>query len=504
MRLHSDGARRLGLGALILLAVNAPYLLAWALPGPTVFGGVLMALQDGYSYLAKMREGWRGEWLFTLPYTAEPGPGVFLYTYYLFLGHVARWTGGSLEAAYHLARVANGALFLAAADHLMARFLLEPGTRLGPWLFFSLSSGLGWLALPFAPLPPDLTITESIPFLSLFVNAHFPLAWALMLWLFALALAEPATPGALAQMALATTLLGLVHAMALAPAGLVVGGVAAWRAIGARRYAPLRPALVVGVCAAPWVAHALWVVNTHPVLRLWNAQNVTLAPGLPEALLWGGLPLLLALPGMWNAARRRSPEDMILLIWLGLGLALVYAPITLQRRMSTGLWFPLCLLAVQGWREVLAPRLPAAWRGRLAVLGGGASVISNLLVWIAALAVVMARRPDVFLARAEVEAFAALPAEALVLAAPETGMFIPARSDARVLYGHQYETVDAERQKQAVEAFYAGRTPAGPFLDERGVDLVFYGPREAALGPRPDLSGWRVFFQNDGVTVYER
>mgnify|MGYP001345878526 FL=1 len=59
-------------GVLILLAANLPYALAYAAPDGRVFGGILFALEDGLSYLAKMRQGWRGAWLFTLPYTAEP------------------------------------------------------------------------------------------------------------------------------------------------------------------------------------------------------------------------------------------------------------------------------------------------------------------------------------------------------------------------------------------------------------------------------------------------
>jgi hypothetical protein len=119
------------------------------------------------------------------------------------------------------------------------------------------------------------------------------------------------------------------------------------------------------------------------------------------------------------------------------------------------------------------------------------------------LSAALTRRPEVFLSSAEAEALAQLPAGALVLAAPETSLFIPARSDARVLYGHPFETVDAPRWKPAVEAFFAAGGPAR-FLDENGVDFVLYGPREAELGPRPDLPGWRAAFRRADVTVYAR
>jgi hypothetical protein len=64
-----------------------PYLWANAAAGSGhVFAGFLLNPLDGATYLAKMRQGWEGNWLFTLPFTADPGPGSFLFTYYLLLG----------------------------------------------------------------------------------------------------------------------------------------------------------------------------------------------------------------------------------------------------------------------------------------------------------------------------------------------------------------------------------------------------------------------------------
>ena len=37
-----------------------------------VFGGFVYAVEDCYSYVAKMRQGAEGAWLFHLPYTPEP------------------------------------------------------------------------------------------------------------------------------------------------------------------------------------------------------------------------------------------------------------------------------------------------------------------------------------------------------------------------------------------------------------------------------------------------
>ena len=66
----------------------------------------------------------------------------------------------------------------------------------------------------------------------------------------------------------------------------------------------------------------------------------------------------------------------------------------------------------------------------------------------------------------------------VVLAAPETGAFVPAFAGQRVVYGHPFETIEAERKKKLVTDFFAGQR-----LDAlRDVDYVLIGPRERMLG----------------------
>ena len=55
-----------------LLWANLPYLIGYVSSTPANrFGGFFLYEQDGYSYLAKMRQGAQGAWDFHLPYTSE-------------------------------------------------------------------------------------------------------------------------------------------------------------------------------------------------------------------------------------------------------------------------------------------------------------------------------------------------------------------------------------------------------------------------------------------------
>jgi hypothetical protein len=307
--------------------------------------------------------------------------------------------------------------------------------------------------------------------------------------------------------ALLVTLQAQVQPMALLTIGLIVSGLTLGCSIAARRIIVSEwiTALVVGGAALPWLIYAALVPRVSPALAEWSRQNITLSPPLWETLLVGGVPLLLAGPGLWVAARRRSPLDLVLLYWFVLGSLSLYVPFALQRRLSLGLWMPIVILAGTGVKEVIWPRLASRWRPALAALIALLALPTNLMVYVGAIAATQTRPPELFFTRDEVAAFHWLASEApgaLVVAAPSTGLFIPAHSDARVIYGHEFETADAETQRQAVEAFFGGRTSPDAFFARYPADLVFYSPREQALGQLPSLPGWRVVFRRGDVAIY--
>ena len=95
--------------------------------------------------------------------------------------------------------------------------------------------------------------------------------------------------------------------------------------------------------------------------------------------------------------------------------------------------------------------------------------------------------------------------DALGQASPQTGLFIPAEPGRRVLYGHPFETVGAEGMRAEVEGFYTRVDSAGAaaLLAEHGVDYVFFGPREAALGDLPQVDGLFLVYAQDEVWIYE-
>lgn len=502
--------------ACVVVAVTClPYLYAWlAAPEGLVFGGLLTNPLDGNSYLAKMRQGFEGQWRFHLPFTPEPHDGAYIYLHYLALGHLARVLGLSLPLVYHLARVFTGILLLLMVYWFIAHFVSENALaqRRTAFLLVAFSSGLGWLAAILHLFTADLWVPEAITFYAILSNPHFPLSMTLMLVIIGLTTGEgywreqKQRRRAFAGLVLASFLLAVVQPFVAVPVYAALGGYAALLAVRDRRL-PLDligRIAVGGIASSPPILYGLVVFSANPAFAAWSAQNLTPSPPLWDVALSYGLVMLLALPGAVMAVRRRAAADLLFLAWVGATLALMYVPLALQRRMITGLHFPLCFLAARGLRWLVN-----RWPARQKLLSGaiiGLSAFTNLFLLLGALVAVQSGDPRLFLYRDEVPALAWLrhhaPAGAVVLAAPQTGLLVPAWAGQRVIYGHPFETIRADERESLVKAFFASPERA-EILASFDADYVFFGPRERALGDWIERVEWPVVYHNDTVTIFE-
>ncbi len=171
--------------AAVLLSLFLPYIYAAAQSNQEfMFGGFLLNPTDGNSYLAKMYQGWLGDWRFTLPYTAEAGQGAYLFLFYLALGHLARITGISLVLSFHIARLLSILLMLPVSLSVLQSRTSKSSPSITLLMrSASFGSGLGWLAVPLGGFTSDFWVAEAYPFLSAYANPHFPLGLALLLFI---------------------------------------------------------------------------------------------------------------------------------------------------------------------------------------------------------------------------------------------------------------------------------------------------------------------------------
>jgi len=496
--------------ACVVALASLPYIVVYfATPPGLRFVGTLLNPLDGDTYLAKMQFGAQGDWLFHLPYTAQDHPGALVLTHYLALGHVAEWIRLPIPLMYHLARILAGFVLLLTVYALTARVMQNVAERRIAFLFVALSSGLGWLAVMFGNLgTSDLVIPESNTFYSLHINPHFPVAMALMVSMLGqIPKAVGSRRSAVSETAFLTAAslaLAIVQPFAVVTVYVTLGAYLAlcWWRDRHIAWPIVWKALTAGMVTLPLLAYTLWVTQADPVLRGWMAQNVTPSPPVWDYVLGYGLILVLAMPGAVAAARRRSDTDLLLLAWVGVTALLLYVPFAMQRRFSLGLHIPLAILAAIGLCCIAKRKLAIG-----ATLA--ATLITTVLVIVLALGGGLNHDPRLFVSGDEAAAMDWLhdhaPREAVVLASPEMGLFIPAWAGRRVVYGHPFETVDAERTKARVETFFApGTANAGreAMLREWHVAFVFVGPRERAIG-LPDPPPGREVFRNATVTIYQ-
>lgn len=490
----------------LLVASSLPYLVAWAVtPQGAHFTGILFNPQDGHSYLAKMRQGLAGSWAFRLPYTPEPQWGVPVYLFYLLLGHVARWIGLPLILIYHAARVTGGVLMLIALYVLASHLSADVGERRVMFLLAALGSGLGWLAGPLGLMTADQWVPEAFPVYSLLANAHFPWAMALMggiaccvlhvaygnqrSWLWG------------TMMGILAVVLGAVQPFGLLSVFGGVGGMLAAWAMREQRV-PWRVAVwaVAALAAAlPYPVYMQRALNHDPVLRVWNAQNVTPSPPLWDWVLSHGLVLMLAVLGSVVAARRGA-GGWLLLGWVVVTLVGMYLPLPLQRRLSLGLGMPLGLLAGLGWWRLRA-RLKPRRRGLAQALVLALCTLTPLFIVLMTVLAASGGSPWFYLSSDEWATLAWLRdqgrPDTVVLCSSRLGLFVPAWAGQPVVYGHPFETVNAEERKAQVEAFFAGKMAPGEqeaFLRENRVGYV--------IGD-VEIGDWRLVLRSGSVGVYE-
>ena len=506
--------------AALMLCLIPMFIANSTAPSGTVFTGFLLNPLDGFSYLAKMKQGADGSWLFSLPYAAEPGPGTFLFVYHLFLGHLSRWTGIPTIVLFHVARIIAAALMFLLVYVLFQATLPERRARRSALLLTLFGSGLGWLTAPLFNLQPsDLMIPESIPFLIAYGNAHFPLAAAALLGGILVILLLQDRPGLrLALALLCGTIIGAVlpfSALSLFAAGFTLY---IWEATlyfrkngaGALKqwwFPNLAPILGLVAGAAPWLLYDFWVSRAHPVISAWNLQNQTLSPPPLNYILGYGLVLILAVVGIWRTKPAQTKEGRLLLAWLVSGVILLYIPVPFQRRLSLGLFFPMAALAGLGWVSLTAKLSRSHLLTVILIL---LVMPSNLLVMSAGLLGVAQGEPAVIHYGDELPAYqwAAdnLPQGSLILAAPTTGNRIPAFASLRVLYGHPFETPDADAQKQKVEELFnfgGSATSGRQTLIDGGIEYVFYGPREQEIGNPAWLAELEMIGEFGEVRLYK-
>ena len=506
---------------LIVLITSLPALLAWSrTPADMVYTGQVLSPADGNTYLNKIKQGAAGQWLFSIGYTSEPHEPIFLHPYYITLGHLARLVNLPLNVTFQLFRALNSWLLLITVYWFIAIFWPEPAKRQLTFFFVALSAGLGWLFIFFDVATTDLKVPESITFLTMLVNPHFPLATAFVI----LSLAG----GMLAlhrRSWVYATLCGLSQTVLLFlhPYDIVITGatLAAYFALGLWRHWWSWPTVgylsLSGLICLPAFWHNLKLYTLTGVWQLWQTQAPPPTPLLITFILGYGFLLILAAIGGYAIFRQdglaSSSPAQILILWMVGVFIIMFAPIppleAIQVRFSEGLHIPIAILAAHGLWVFLARKRgqialqTKVWLPILIFLS-----LSNWLTLSSAIWRVSTPEAPWFYTQDEVAVMRWLDAHSqpddIVLTLNWTGNYLPAQANIHVYVGHLYETIDYQKKVERSEAFFANHlseAEARAFLRNNRIDWLFIGQQEAATPFQPETKPYltQAFAQGDSA-----
>jgi hypothetical protein len=436
--------------------ITIPFIVAAGYGGESkVFNGFLINPTDGYSYLAKIQEGASGKWLFNLPFTHLTSISSFLFEYYIFLGHLSRWLGISNLWIFHLARVINAMLFAIVLIWFIQQYFHNKSIS-SKWVLAIclFGSGMGWLVTFSGIVTMDLWVAEAYPFLASFANPHFPLSIAVMLGMFIVWEKDKHW-----QAYLITAVLGVLLAILQPFCNIIVGLVLGvdWIFELFQHEPWKRKATVLaifGLSSLPIAVIYLNNIASDPLLAQWNKQNITPSPAIWDLLISFSPAIIFALIGFWKQKNNREKSHRLLWIWAVLSLGICFIPISLQRRFLIGVYIPLSILAVEGIQAIFK-NANIQRRVRWTAIYTALVIPTNLILIVIFCFGIIGQKPDYFLSKDEVKAFDWLKVhgkpDGLVLSDSQTGLYIPATTGLRVIYGHPYETPNAAIQKMLVD-----------------------------------------------------
>ncbi|NMB87740.1 MAG: hypothetical protein GYA17_05240 [Chloroflexi bacterium] len=529
----------LAVTALILAVTSLPYIFAViTAPDGKQFMGMMLDVPDHLQYFSWMRE-FSDSFLSANKLTPEANAPVFFNLLWWILGRLGKYLNLGYAGVFQILRVVGTSAFLMLGYAFSAVAFPDVFRRRVTFLILSLSSGFGWvlivakylLSLDEVPFPLDLYVAEGNTFLGILGYPHF-IAAAVYVLTFLLVLYGQRT-NQLRYAFLAgffVLFMGWQHAYDLwLVYGVLLGyALLVWARDRALPLYLLKSGIVIGLISVWPGIYSFLLTSLDP---LWKevlkqfANAGVYTPNLLHLPILMGAAFLMAIAAMilekfWRL-KGVSNERLFFRAWFLVNFLLIYLPTDYQIHMLNGWQVPMAVLAVVALFDHIYPWLlrhrtirsmrPATLKNLLAA-GMLALVLPTnlyLLVW----RFVELDRHDYpyYLYTDEISGMDWIEDHAhpddVVLSSLNIGQYIPALTGTHAFLAHWAQTVDFYTKTSLVDTFYSGQASDAErlkILIDYGVDYVYYGPAEQALGDfNPSQAGYlEQTFDSTEVRVY--
>ena len=214
------------------------------------------------------------------------------------------------------------------------------------------------------------------------------------------------------------------------------------------------------------MVYQYFAIISDPILSAWNEQNITPSPGWSDLLISFSPIILLGLFGLRSAWSNQKTR--IILIWCAVSLLLIVFPWNLQRRFLTGLYLPLAGLGIIGLKAI-AEKIGIKRRALFTIL----MILvlpTNLIVIVSGISASAIQDPAIYLSTDEVKMLSWIDKRAgpddLIAADEQMGLYIPSQTGRRVIYGHPFETINAEEAQIFLDEFFNQEHAPSYFNDQ--------------------------------------
>ncbi|MCL4360211.1 hypothetical protein M1555_03095 [Patescibacteria group bacterium] len=479
--------------AAVLLSLSQTILYWLKTPSGTYYSFAHNYIEDYYWYLQLMRQGWEGMWKATSWLTPEVYPAQFVNPFFLFLGHIARWSGIGIPQVYTLARVGGAMGLYLLIILLAARLYRGSAVKRVTGVVFAVfgTSWWGWVngAPAVAPLVHAWTALDPV-FRMSYIPHHL---WSKTAMLAAFVFLTGQSGVRKNRLHLFLPAVAVILMSFISPVTIVTfaATVVLWlgleyltRTSSRRALIPLgmfalSPAVLIawyhrmiegGVF--PWNSYNLWETTHYAI----SALSYLEALGPLFLLFLAGLPFL-----------GKSRPGRLLIAWVASGWLLLFVlapflPLTNSRYLDGYQFIPIGVGAVAGvWQVAAFLGKKISCSGNIILYGCIALILlySALGLWASirqeyGYILENSENPQVYVPDTLIKVFTYLRTHAaprsLVMAPYWIGTMIPALTGDRVIAGHAVMTEYSPEKQADLTAFYRDMTSA----EARSVVLKYH------------------------------
>lgn len=513
--------------AIIVLIFNTiPYVFqSMHNPPDKTYVGSFPIIIDKPVYLSAMSQGAEGNWLFAYNYTTEPHERTFIYSFYIFLGHISALLHLSPEVIFFIGRFIFGLILIITIIYLIRYFVNDSNQRKIAYLLVFFSSGIGWLTQNADS--PDLWIPDFMPMVRFSYFPHMVLANILLIlivWSFYKSCIDKKF-----KLALLAGFLGFIlnivlpfHSFTVYSllSAFVLLNFVIKRSLD-KTY--LKNILAFLAISLPSFLYMVYLGISDPFWKEVSKFNSLATSDISTVLSGYGFILIFAAIGIYTLYENKNQHFQILFLWIAISFVLAYLPfIPMQRRaLETGSYIPIAIVAsfgvsaIYGYlkaknQEYAIPRLML-----MTVVIMPFMLLGNANSWLK-FAEVATNKEDLsyYMPNENIEAMQWLKQNSapndVVLSSYFNGNIIPYYGGNTVYLGHGLMTLNFRAKAGEIIDIFKGKYSSEKlydFLETKKITFIFFSDEEKEISEfkfDPEQYDFlKKVYRNNKVNIYK-